>query len=87
MATSVSRRSVGTAALVVIWVAAVVLASGLPASLAVVAGWSAGSVVLPPLVVALLVVAAGLGVARAVRPLLFVLAASVTAARLRRRSD
>jgi len=78
MATSVSRRPVSTAGLVVIWVVTVGLASGLPASLAVVAGWSAGPIVLPPLVVALLVVAAGSDVARAVRPLLFVLAASVT---------
>jgi hypothetical protein len=78
MATSVFRRPVGTAGLVVIWIAGVGLASGLPASLAVIAGWSTGSVVLPPLVVALLVVAAALDVARMVRPLLFVVAASVT---------
>jgi hypothetical protein len=78
MATSVSRWPIGTAALIVIWVTVVGLASGLPASLALMAGWSAGSVVLPPLVVALLVVATRLEVARAVRPLLFVVAASVT---------
>lgn len=78
MATSGVGRPIGTAALIVIWVAVVGLASGLPASLAVMAGWSAGSVVLPPLVVALLVVATRLDVARAVRPLLFVVAASMT---------
>ncbi|MER6990987.1 CPBP family glutamic-type intramembrane protease [Saccharopolyspora hirsuta] len=59
----------------VLWVAVVGLATGLPASLAVAAGWAAGRLVLPPIVLAVLLVLAFSG--RKLRPVLLVLAATV----------
>lgn len=60
-----------------VWVAVVGLASGLPASVAVTAGWADAALVFPPIVAVLLAGAAAM-LGRVLRPLLLVLAASVT---------
>lgn len=57
------------------WLAVVGLASGLPASVAIVAGWAGAALVLPAVVLAVLATAAGC--VRTLRPLLLVLAAAV----------
>ncbi|SDK63046.1 CAAX protease self-immunity [Actinopolyspora mzabensis] len=60
-----------------VWLAVIGLASGLPASLAVAAGWENAGFALPPIIAVLLVTSA-VFLHRAVRPLLLVLTASVT---------
>ncbi|MDA3646657.1 hypothetical protein LZ318_25975 [Saccharopolyspora indica] len=71
-------RSSTRAQAVVLWIAVVGLATGLPASLAGAAGWAAGRLVLPPVVISVLLAFALIGRKFApLRPLLLVLAATV----------